>query len=210
MINSLTNSDALPLTIAREWLEEAKSSEAIDYNAMALATADEHGLPNVRMVLLKGFSDDDVSGGFVFYTNMTSQKGAEIRANMQAAINFHWKSAGRCLRARGKLEIVSEEESDAYFQSRSRGSRLASMASDQSSPLASREELMARVAQLEARYGKSDETGEKIPRPEHWYGHRLVPSYLEFWQDGEFRMHDRFACTRDRPGAQWVVQRLNP
>ena len=208
------NSRAIPLTIceenpfvvAQEWLNLAEDSEVNDFNAMALATSDSDGLPDVRMVLLKGFDER----GFVFYTNMTSAKGNEIKANPQAAINFHWKSLLRCMRARGPLVRVSEAESDAYFQSRSRGSRLASMASDQSSPLASREELLERIAKLEGQFGANDEDGEVLTRPDHWYGHRLVPLYFELWQDGQYRIHDSFVYRRKDVNAPWFVERLSP
>lgn len=201
--------DALnPLALAEAWIAEAERTEPEDHNAMAIATADADGLPDVRMVLLKGFDADAANGGFIFYTNMTSAKGEQILANGQAALNFHWKSNRRVLRARGALERVSEELSDAYFQSRGRGSRLASMASDQSSPLATRQGLMARVVELEAQYGADDATGEHVPRPAHWYGHKLVPESVEFWQDGQHRMHDRFRFERAANG--WSVARLNP
>ncbi|MEN0086830.1 MAG: pyridoxamine 5'-phosphate oxidase [Pseudomonadota bacterium] len=208
----LTVADLNPLDLAERWIAEAQATEPEDHNAMAIATADADGLPDVRMVLLKGFDADPQSGGFIFYTNMTSAKGGQILANAQAALNFHWKSNRRVLRARGRLERVSEELSDAYFQSRGRGSRLASMASDQSSALATRQELMDRVAVLENRYGSDDTTGHHVPRPDHWYGHKLVPESVEFWQDGEHRMHNRFRFERAvaGSGAGWSVERLNP
>ena len=203
---TLRISEENPFKVAEEWIDQAKVAETVDYNAMSLATSDPDGMPNVRMVLLKGFDDR----GFVFYTNMTSAKGGEILRNPKAAINFHWKSLARCLRARGQLERGTDAESDAYFQSRSRGSRLASMASDQSSPLASRADLMTRVKALEDAHGATDETGEVLTRPDHWYGHRLVPTYIEFWQDGEFRMHDRFAFRRANESDAWSVEQLKP
>ncbi|MEO0496443.1 MAG: pyridoxamine 5'-phosphate oxidase [Pseudomonadota bacterium] len=197
-----------PLMLAETWIAEAQVTEPEDHNAMAIATADADGLPDVRMVLLKGFDADALTGGFIFYTNMTSAKGGQILANGQAALNFHWKSNRRVLRARGQLERVSDDMSDAYFQSRGRGSRLASMASDQSSPLATRRELMARVDELETKFGADDATGQHVPRPNHWYGHKLVPQSVEFWQDGDHRMHNRFKF--ERAGGGWSVQRLNP
>ncbi|MEO0635754.1 MAG: pyridoxamine 5'-phosphate oxidase [Pseudomonadota bacterium] len=205
---ALSTDQLNPLLLAETWISEAQETEPEDHNAMALATADQAGLPDVRMVLLKGFEADAETGGFIFYTNMTSAKGGQILANGQAAINFHWKSRRRVLRARGQLVRVSEGLSDAYFQSRSRGSRFGSTASDQSSPLAKRQDLMDRVAELEARYGEDDATGQHVPRPDHWYGHKLIPSSVEFWQDGQYRLHDRFRF--ERIGGGWTVERLNP
>jgi len=189
-----------PIALFNEWLNEAKTRELNDHNAAALATVDGQGMPNVRMVLLKGHDER----GFVFYTNFESAKGREALASMKAAMGFHWKSVRRQVRVRGNLSEVSDEEADAYFDSRHPQSRLGAWASDQSRPLESREHLVNRLQQKEDKYGT-----EKIPRPPHWSGFRIVPETIEFWQDGEFRLHDRILFTRDQ-GAGWSKQRLNP
>jgi pyridoxamine 5'-phosphate oxidase len=189
-----------PIALFNEWLNEAKTRELNDHNAAALATVDGQGMPNVRMVLLKGHDER----GFVFYTNIESAKGREALASMKAAMGFHWKSVRRQVRVRGNLSEVSDEEADAYFDSRHPQSRLGAWASDQSRPLESREYLVNRLQQKEDKYGT-----EKIPRPPHWSGFRIVPETIEFWQDGEFRLHDRILFTRDQ-GAGWSKQRLNP
>jgi pyridoxamine 5'-phosphate oxidase len=189
-----------PIALFNEWLNEAKTRELNDHNAAALATVDGQGMPNVRMVLLKGHDER----GFVFYTNFESAKGREALASMKAAMGFHWKSVRRQVRVRGNLSEVSDEEADAYFDSRHPQSRLGAWASDQSRPLESREYLVNRLQQKEDKYGT-----EKIPRPPHWSGFRIVPETIEFWQDGEFRLHDRILFTRDQ-GAGWSKQRLNP
>ena len=189
-----------PIALFNEWLNEAKTRELNDHNAAALATVDGQGMPNVRMVLLKGHDER----GFVFYTNFESAKGREALASMKAAMGFHWKSVRRQVRVRGNLSEVSDEEADAYFDSRHPQSRLGAWASDQSRPLESREYLVNRLQQKEDKYGT-----EKIPRPPHWSGFRIVPETIEFWQHGEFRSHDRILFTRDQ-GAGWSKQRLNP
>lgn len=182
-----------------EWLEEAKASEINDATAVALATVDPDGMPDVRMVLLKGHDER----GFVFYTNFESTKGQEILSSMKAAMGFHWKSLRRQVRVRGPVETVSNEEADAYFNSRHPQSRLGAWASDQSRPLENREELVSRLKAFEEKYGT-----ENIPRPPHWSGFRIVPETIEFWADGEFRLHDRIVFTRKNGG--WDRQRLNP
>jgi pyridoxamine 5'-phosphate oxidase len=189
-----------PIALFNEWLNEAKTRELNDHNAAALATVDGQGMPNVRMVLLKGHDER----GFVFYTNIESAKGREALASMKAAMGFHWKSVRRQVRVRGNLSEVSDEEADAYFDSRHPQSRLGAWASDQSRPLESREYLVNRLQQKEDKYGT-----EKIPRPPHWSGFRIVPETIEFWQDGEFRLHDRILFTRNQ-GSGWSKQRLNP
>ena len=188
-----------PLAVFRAWLAEAGGTEVNDPNAMQLATVDETGLPNLRTVLLKGF---DVRG-FVFYTNHGSAKGRELLASRKAALLFHWKSLRRQVRVRGAVEEVSAEESDAYYASRPRGSRIGAWASEQSRPLDSRATLEARVKALEAEY-----EGRDIPRPSHWGGFRVVPREVELWADGPFRLHDRFLFTRADDG--WDRKRLNP
>jgi pyridoxamine 5'-phosphate oxidase len=188
-----------PFGLFADWLEEATASEINDPNGMALATVDENGLPNVRMVLLKGFD----ARGFVFYTNFESQKGREILSSMKSAMCFHWKSLRRQIRVRGDIEVVSDEEADAYYATRPRHSRLGAWASAQSRPLKGRKMLVDAVAELDAKY-----PGDDIPRPAHWSGFRIVPSSIEFWQDGEFRLHDRIEFTRT--GDAWSKSRLYP
>jgi pyridoxamine 5'-phosphate oxidase len=188
-----------PFFLFAQWLEDATGSEINDPNGMALATVDENGLPNVRMVLLKGFDER----GFVFYTNFESQKGREILSSMKAAMCFHWKSLRRQVRVRGEVEVVTSTEADAYYATRPRHSRLGAWASAQSRPLEARQVLVDAVAKLEAQY-----PGDDIPRPAHWSGFRIVPSSIEFWRDGEFRLHDRIAFQRD--GDSWAKARLYP
>ena len=188
-----------PYWLFAQWLSDATASELNDPNGMALATVDRDGMPNVRMVLLKGFDEK----GFVFYTNFESQKGAEILGSMKAALCFHWKSLRRQVRVRGEVEIVSDEEADAYYATRARHSRLGAWASAQSRPLDLRATLEKAVAELDAKY-----PGNDIPRPAHWSGFRIMPTSIEFWQDGEFRLHDRIEFTR--AGDEWEKARLYP
>ncbi len=194
-----------PFAIARTWLAEAEASEPKDANAMSLATVDKSGLPNVRMVLLKEVDSDPQRGGFVFYTNFESAKGRELETAEKAAIGLHWKSLDRQIRVRGLIEKVSAKQADAYYNSRAYQSRIGAWASKQSRPLASRRALMAEVAKLAAKYPR------KPPRPPHWGGFRIRPIEIEFWSDGDFRLHDRFRWTRMSPDTDaWTVQRLNP
>lgn len=189
-----------PLRLFAKWLEDAKESEPNDPNAVALATVDADGLPDVRMVLLKGHDER----GFVFYTNFESAKGEEILATMKAAMCFHWKSLRRSVRLRGEVSIVSDEEADEYFQSRPRGSRIGAWASKQSRPLESRFALEKAVAEYTARYP----VGE-IPRPDYWSGFRIKPVSIEFWHDRPFRLHDRLKFTARADGS-WDKTRLYP
>lgn len=196
-----------PFALFSLWLSEAERSEPNDPNGMALATVDNDGLPNVRMVLLKGL-DSAAQGenrGFVFYTNLESAKGRELTSQRKAALCFHWKSLRRQIRIRGLVASVTDAEADAYFATRARGSRLGAWASAQSRPLESRFALEKAVAQVTARYP----IGE-IPRPPHWSGFRLSPLAIEFWHDRPFRLHDRIAFQRSSPGETWSRQRLYP
>jgi pyridoxamine 5'-phosphate oxidase len=190
-----------PFSLFGEWLKEAEASEPNDPNAMALATVDEEGLPNVRMVLLKGYDER----GFVFYTNFESQKGQEILGTMKAALVFHWKSLRRQVRVRGTVEEVSKAEADQYFASRPRDSRIGAWASHQSRPLESRFALETSVALNTAKYA----IGE-VPRPPHWSGFRIKPLSIEFWHDRPFRLHDRVVFRRPDETSQWAKARLYP
>ena len=188
-----------PILLFKLWLEEAQASEPNDPTAMTLATADASGQPSARMVLLK----DADSAGFVFYTNLESRKGDELRTNPKAALLFHWKSLRRQVRIEGRVEPVTAAEADAYYSSRPRGSQIGAWASDQSRPLESRFHLERRVAEVTARHLVG-----AIPRPPHWSGFRVVPSALEFWQDKPFRLHDRLVYRRIAGG--WATTRLFP
>ncbi|UNE55043.1 pyridoxamine 5'-phosphate oxidase [Bartonella machadoae] len=191
-----------PFALFAKWLEEATITEVNDPNAMALATVDEMGLPNVRMVLLKYYSPQ----GFVFYTNYESQKGQEILKSMKASLGFHWKSLRRQVRIRGIVEKVSAQEADAYFQSRPRGSRIGAWASKQSQPLENRFVLEKAIAQYTTRYAIGN-----IPRPPYWSGFRVKPLSIEFWRDRPFRLHDRLLFTRDSlEHDDWQRQKLYP
>ncbi|MEN9409335.1 MAG: hypothetical protein RL216_1309 [Pseudomonadota bacterium] len=189
-----------PFAIARAWLAEAEPVEPNDPNAIALATVDEAGMPNVRMVLLKEIEAD----AFVFYTNYGSKKGREIEASGKAAFVLHWKSLRRQIRVRGVTEREEGPQADAYYDSRSLKSRLGAWASRQSEPLSSRAALVAEVAKVTAQHGP-------IPkRPPFWGGIRIRPIEIEFWADGQFRLHDRFKWSRNDIVTPWEVQRLNP
>ncbi len=190
-----------PFALFEEWLGEAGHSEPNDPNGMALSTVDTEGLPNVRMVLLKGHDAD----GFVFYTNTESQKGQELLGQGKAAALFHWKSLRRQVRIRGPVTQVSDAEADAYFQSRARDSRIGAWASQQSRPLESRFALEKAVAWHAARFGLGE-----IPRPPHWTGFRIMPVYIEFWRDGAFRLHDRVVFRRSSAAEPWTRERLYP
>ncbi len=188
-----------PIALFATWLGDAEKSEPNDPNAMALATVDGDGMPDVRMVLLKGFDPE----GFVFYTNFESAKGTQILRTMKAALCFHWKSLRRQVRVRGPVEIVSDAEADAYYQTRPRGSRIGAWASKQSRELESRMALEKAVASYTARYAIGD-----IPRPAHWSGFRIKPVAIEFWHDRPFRLHDRLRFEREGEG--WTTAKLYP
>lgn len=194
-----------PFALARAWLTEAEASEPNDPNAIALATVDEAGMPNVRMVLLKEIEvGGDGGGAFVFYTNYTSTKGQEIEAAGKAAFVLHWKSLRRQIRVRGTVTREDGPKADAYFASRSLKSRVGAWASQQSQPLSSREALMAEAAKVALVRGPNP------PRPPFWGGFRIRPVEIEFWADGAFRLHDRFRWYRDGVSDDWNVTRLNP
>ena len=194
-----------PFALFSAWFEEAKAHEPNDPNAFALATVDAAGLPNVRIVLLKGLDPGgDAARGFVFYTNFESAKGEELLASKKAALNFHWKSLRRQVRVRGGVSTVSDAEADAYFATRPRGSRIGAWASQQSRPLASREALEKAVETMTARH-----PGD-IPRPPYWSGFRVTPLDIEFWHDRPFRLHERVAFRRDTVSDAWNKQRLYP
>jgi pyridoxamine 5'-phosphate oxidase len=189
-----------PFAIARAWLAEAEPVEPNDPNAIALATVDETGMPNARMVLLK----DIEPAAFVFYTNFGSRKGQEIAATGKAAFVLHWKSLRRQIRVRGVTSREEGPQADAYYASRSLKSRLGAWASAQSQPLASRGALMAEVAKVTAQHGPAPK------RPPFWGGIRITPLEIEFWADGAFRLHDRFRWSRETVGGPWSIERLNP
>lgn len=195
-----------PFALAQSWLTEAEKSEINDPNAIALATVDAEGLPNVRMVLLKEIEGQGAASGgaFLFYTNYGSAKSAEIEAAGKAAFVMHWKSLRRQIRVRGLVSREEGPQADEYYASRSLKSRLGAWASRQSEPLGSRTALMAEVAKVTAQHGTAPS------RPPFWGGFRIVPLEIEFWADGAFRLHDRFRWRRQEPGAAWEVTRLNP
>jgi pyridoxamine 5'-phosphate oxidase len=188
-----------PIAIFQSWLAEAAASEPNDPNAVCLATATPEGLPSARMVLLKGVD----ARGFVFYTNLESRKGSELRRNPNAALCFHWKTLQRSVRVEGPVEQVSDAEADAYFASRPRTSRLGAWASKQSRPLESRFALEKAVAE----YGLKYAVGE-IPRPPHWSGFRVLPRRIELWRDMPVRLHERRVFHRE--GSGWRVEMLYP
>ncbi|MGA9434075.1 MAG: pyridoxamine 5'-phosphate oxidase [Roseobacter sp.] len=189
-----------PFVIAGNWLAEAQDSEINDPNAIALSTVDAQGLPNVRMVLLKGVEADS----FVFYTNYESAKAAELDHAGKAAFVMHWKSLRRQIRVRGLVEREDGPTADEYYRTRSLKSRLGAWASQQSRPLGSRGALMAEVAKVTATHGTNPK------RPPFWGGYRVTPVEIEFWADGEFRLHDRFVWRRATVSDDWSVTRLNP
>jgi pyridoxamine 5'-phosphate oxidase len=190
-----------PFELFDRWFVQATAAEPNDPNAMALATVDADGLPDVRMVLLKGHD----ARGFVFYTNSHSAKGRELAGQAKAALLFHWKSLRRQVRVRGAVEVVSEAESDAYFASRPRASQIGAWASDQSAPLSARSVLEARVAAFGAQFG-----GGAVPRPPHWRGYRIVPSEIEFWRDRRSRLHERRLFSRATADGAWATRMLYP
>ncbi|WP_137151225.1 pyridoxamine 5'-phosphate oxidase [Devosia sp. FKR38] len=193
--------DLDPFAVFEEWFALAKEAESNDPHAMALASVDADGMPDVRMVLLNARD----ARGFSFFTNFNSDKGAQLLAHPKVAMVMHWKSIRRQVRMRGDVEVLTAAEADAYYSSRPKGSQIASAASQQSSPLASRQTLIDEVADLTAKVGDGQMT-----RPAHWSGFRIVPASIEFWKDGEFRLHDRVRFTRATPGQAWTSKRLYP
>jgi pyridoxamine 5'-phosphate oxidase len=189
-----------PFARFREWMAEAEAREPVDANAMTVATTTPDGRPSARAILLKGVD----ARGFVFYTNKESRKSAELAANPHVALLFHWKSLARQIRIEGVVEEVTDAESNAYYASRPRISRLGAWASAQSRPLDERLTLERRLADYEAKY-----PGEEIPRPPYWSGYRVLPDRFEFWQNMPFRLHDRTVYTRSADGG-WVIGKLYP
>lgn len=198
MINIFDGSD--PVLISKRWLEEAEKTELNDANAMALASVDQAGMPNVRMVLLKEIDET----GFIFYTNYNSVKATEIFDSGKVALVIHWKSLRRQIRVRGEVEKTSEEQADKYFNTRSLKSRYGAIASEQSKPLSSRDELTQRVAAV------MKSTSGNPERPKYWGGFKIKPIEIELWADGEDRLHNRFRYTGGSTNQKWNSQRLFP
>lgn len=190
-----------PFPLFNTWFDEARQTEPADPNAMALATVGEDGLPNVRMVLMKGVD----ARGFVFYTNLDSQKGQELDVQPKAALNFHWKSLSRQVRVRGPVERIADAEADAYFATRPRLAQIGAWASRQSAPLDTRMAFEKRIALYTAKYAIG-----AIPRPPNWSGYRVVPLVMEFWHDRPYRLHDRIEFRRAGPESDWTRTRLYP
>jgi len=196
-LNSATN----PFALFQAWYAEAEASEPNDPNAMSVSTVDADGRPSCRILLLKGLDDQ----GFVFYTNTLSRKGAQLSARPVAALCFHWKSLRRQVRVEGPVQPVTAAEADAYFASRPRGSQIGAWASLQSRPLEDRATLERRVREVEAEFAD-----RPVPRPAHWSGYRVLPDLMEFWQDREFRLHDRITFSRSDGEPGWTIGRLYP
>ncbi|VAW22012.1 Pyridoxamine 5'-phosphate oxidase [hydrothermal vent metagenome] len=190
-----------PFKVFSQWLNEAKLSEINDANAMSLATIDKDMMPDCRIMLLNGMNED----GFIFYTNTLSAKGQELANNPKACLLFHWKSSRRQVRIRGDIIQVSDDVADEYFASRPRGSRIGAHASKQSSPMQTREQLAKNVEKFTEQFA-----GKEVPRPDHWTGFLLAPVQIEFWQNGEFRLHDRVTYYRGAKSQPWETKRLNP
>jgi pyridoxamine 5'-phosphate oxidase len=190
-----------PMAIFDAWMEEAKKTEPNDPTAMAIASVDAQGLPDVRMVLLKDATRD----GFVFYTNVESAKGRELLGQPHAALCFHWKTLRRQVRVRGSVTQVSDAEADTYFATRAKDSQIGAWASAQSRPMEGRFVFEKEIAKYAAKYALT-----KVPRPPYWSGFRVTPLQIEFWRDRPFRLHDRLVYLRDTPAAPWRTERLFP
>ena len=190
-----------PIDLFEAWMDEAKKTEPNDPNAVALGTSDQNNFPSIRMVLLKDFSKD----GFVFYTNLNSQKGNELKNNPKAAMCFHWKSLLRQIRITGVVQKVSNEVADEYYNSRGYESRIGAWASKQSSILKNRDELLSSIEKYKNKYNNKDE----VPRPDHWSGWNLIPASIEFWLDGDSRIHERLKYVKDDMG-NWTKALLSP
>ena len=195
------NPQADPIALFQAWLKEADAAEVNEANAMSLATVDADGLPDVRMVLLKGAD----ARGFVFFSNAQSIKGRALAAHPVAALNFHWKSLRRAVRVRGPATQVSDAEADAYFATRAKDSQIGAWASAQSRPMEGRFVFEAQIAKYAAKYALT-----KVPRPPHWTGWRVTPLCIEFWRDRPFRLHDRLVYSRAEAAAPWTTERLFP
>jgi len=189
-----------PIDLFKNWFKKAKETEINDPNAVALGTADQKNQPSVRMVLLKGLSDE----GFVFYTNFNSKKGSDLKSNKQASMCFHWKSLRRQVRIEGKVEEVTEKEADDYFNSRPYKNRVSAWASSQSEKLESRDTFLNKIKKFENKYPDQN----KVPRPPHWSGWRILPRVIEFWLDGEGRIHERLNYTNNN--GKWKKEILYP
>ena len=190
-----------PIQLFKIWMEEAKKSEPNDPNAVALATSNKKNYPSVRMVLLKDFNKN----GFVFYTNLNSQKGNDLKSNPKVAMCFHWKSLLRQIRINGTATLVSHEVADEYYNSRDYESRIGAWASKQSKKLSRRDELINSIEEYKKKYNDKN----NVPRPNHWSGWNLFPSSIEFWLDGESRIHERLKYTKDNNG-NWIKSLLSP
>ncbi len=190
-----------PFEVFSQWLKEAKLSEINDANAMSLATIDKDMMPDCRIMLLNGMNED----GFIFYTNTLSTKGQELASNPKACLLFHWKSSRRQVRIRGYISQVSNAVANEYFASRPRGSRIGAHASKQSSPMQTRDQLAKAVEKFTEQFA-----GKEVPRPDHWTGFLLAPVQIEFWQNGEFRLHDRVTYYRGDKNQPWETKRLSP
>lgn len=197
--NSISDVPDNPFSLFSSWFADAKATEPVDPNAMALATVDADGTPSVRMVLLKDYDEQ----GFVFFTNRESRKGQALAANPVAALLFYWKSLGRQIRIEGPASLLPDSESDDYYNSRPRGSRIGAWASQQSRPLENREALKSRVTAMEEKF-----PGDEIPRPTYWGGTRITPQRIEFWHEGLYRLHSRIVYTRTADG--WQKEMLYP